>query len=272
MATIGRRRAIVEFGRLKFAGFFAWLAWLFVHILYLIGFKNRLEVILNWSGTTSPSAAAPASSSARTGAPPRPTPPPRATSSTNPDRPAPCAPAAACARFRTARVTARARGRCVEPLRTALSPRPRDLATHRIMPGAPPERSMSNPEMYAAPHTEADADKLDMSGSLYMRVVDGSSMLAFFVLEFLLAREVWRGLHRPRRRAARRLAGAAAFIAGYLTADFASGLFHFLADNYGSTTKPFVGPVFIRPFREHHIDPRRSPATTSSRSTGPTAR
>ena len=48
MATIGRRRAIVEFGRFKFAGFFAWLAWLLVHILYLIGFKNRLEVMLNW--------------------------------------------------------------------------------------------------------------------------------------------------------------------------------------------------------------------------------
>ncbi|MBK7828862.1 NAD(P)/FAD-dependent oxidoreductase [Nannocystis sp.] len=49
MATIGRRRAIVEFGRFKFAGFFAWLAWLLVHILYLVGFKNRLEVVLNWS-------------------------------------------------------------------------------------------------------------------------------------------------------------------------------------------------------------------------------
>ena len=48
MATIGRRRAIVEFGRFKFGGFFAWLAWLFVHVLYLIGFKNRLEVMLNW--------------------------------------------------------------------------------------------------------------------------------------------------------------------------------------------------------------------------------
>ena len=48
MATIGRRRAIVEFGRFKFAGFFAWLAWLFVHVLYLIGFKNRIEVMLNW--------------------------------------------------------------------------------------------------------------------------------------------------------------------------------------------------------------------------------
>ncbi len=49
MATIGRRRAIVEFGRFKFGGFFAWLTWLFIHVLYLIGFKNRLEVILNWS-------------------------------------------------------------------------------------------------------------------------------------------------------------------------------------------------------------------------------
>ena len=49
MATIGRRRAIVEVGRFKFAGFFAWLTWLFVHVLYLVGFKNRLEVVLNWA-------------------------------------------------------------------------------------------------------------------------------------------------------------------------------------------------------------------------------
>lgn len=49
MATIGRRRAIVEIGKFRYGGFFAWLTWLFVHILYLIGFKNRIEVILNWS-------------------------------------------------------------------------------------------------------------------------------------------------------------------------------------------------------------------------------
>jgi len=48
MATIGRRRAIVQYGRLKFAGLFAWLAWLLIHILYLIGFKNRIGVMLNW--------------------------------------------------------------------------------------------------------------------------------------------------------------------------------------------------------------------------------
>ena len=99
------------------------------------------------------------------------------------------------------------------------------------------------------------AEQLDMSGSLYMRVVDASSMAAFFFFECLLAREVWLGLAALDAAAHAAWLVPTAFIAGYVTADFASGLFHFLADNYGSTTRPFVGPVFIRPFREHHIDP-----------------
>jgi NADH dehydrogenase len=49
MATIGRSRAIVEIGRLKMAGFVAWLLWLIVHIYYLTGFKNRLLVVLQWA-------------------------------------------------------------------------------------------------------------------------------------------------------------------------------------------------------------------------------
>jgi NADH:quinone reductase (non-electrogenic) len=49
MATIGRSRAIVEIGRLKMAGFSAWLLWLVVHIYYLTGFKNRLLVVLQWA-------------------------------------------------------------------------------------------------------------------------------------------------------------------------------------------------------------------------------
>ena len=49
MATIGRSRAIVEVGRLKIAGFLAWLLWLVVHIYYLTGFKNRLLVVLQWA-------------------------------------------------------------------------------------------------------------------------------------------------------------------------------------------------------------------------------
>ena len=49
MATIGRSRAITEIGRWKFAGFFAWLVWLIVHIYYLTGFRNRLFVVLSWA-------------------------------------------------------------------------------------------------------------------------------------------------------------------------------------------------------------------------------
>jgi NADH dehydrogenase len=49
MATIGRSRAVAEMGNLKLTGFLAWLAWLFVHIWYLIGFRNRLLVFFDWS-------------------------------------------------------------------------------------------------------------------------------------------------------------------------------------------------------------------------------
>ncbi|HEV7509334.1 MAG TPA: NAD(P)/FAD-dependent oxidoreductase [Thermoanaerobaculia bacterium] len=48
MATIGKRRAIAQTGPLKLTGFVAWLVWLFVHILYLVGFKNRFFVFLQW--------------------------------------------------------------------------------------------------------------------------------------------------------------------------------------------------------------------------------
>lgn len=49
MATVGRRFAILQVGRLKMAGLLAWLGWIFVHIYYLIGFRNRLFVFLQWS-------------------------------------------------------------------------------------------------------------------------------------------------------------------------------------------------------------------------------
>jgi NADH dehydrogenase len=48
MATIGRNKAIFEFGRFKMSGFFAWVAWLVVHIITLIGFRNRLLVLTEW--------------------------------------------------------------------------------------------------------------------------------------------------------------------------------------------------------------------------------
>ena len=48
MATIGRSKAIAKVGKLEMSGFIAWLAWLFVHLWYLVGFKNRLAVFFNW--------------------------------------------------------------------------------------------------------------------------------------------------------------------------------------------------------------------------------
>jgi NADH dehydrogenase len=49
MATIGRSAAVAWIGRLRFSGLFAWLAWLFVHLIFLIGFRNRLAVLLQRS-------------------------------------------------------------------------------------------------------------------------------------------------------------------------------------------------------------------------------
>jgi NADH dehydrogenase len=49
LATIGRRSAIAEFGRVKVSGWIAWWIWLFVHILKLVGFRNRLSVLLQWA-------------------------------------------------------------------------------------------------------------------------------------------------------------------------------------------------------------------------------
>ena len=49
LATIGRSRAVGQVGRWKFTGAFAWLVWLLVHIYYLVGFKNRLLVVIQWA-------------------------------------------------------------------------------------------------------------------------------------------------------------------------------------------------------------------------------
>ena len=49
MATIGRASAIADFGWLRLKGWIAWLAWLFVHIMNLIGFRNRIVVLVQWA-------------------------------------------------------------------------------------------------------------------------------------------------------------------------------------------------------------------------------
>lgn len=49
MATIGRKRAIVEIGNIRFSGVLAWYTWLVVHIFFLIGFRNRILVLIQWA-------------------------------------------------------------------------------------------------------------------------------------------------------------------------------------------------------------------------------
>ena len=49
LAVIGRSRAIADLGWIQFSGWFAWVFWLFVHITYLIGFRNRIVVLLEWA-------------------------------------------------------------------------------------------------------------------------------------------------------------------------------------------------------------------------------
>ncbi|HEY7878070.1 MAG TPA: NAD(P)/FAD-dependent oxidoreductase [Gemmatimonadaceae bacterium] len=49
LATIGRHKAVADFGRFHVTGYIAWWFWLFVHILYLAGFRNRLSVLIEWA-------------------------------------------------------------------------------------------------------------------------------------------------------------------------------------------------------------------------------
>ena len=49
MATVGRNKAVADLKKLKFGGLFAWLIWMFVHLLSLVGFRNRLITFFNWT-------------------------------------------------------------------------------------------------------------------------------------------------------------------------------------------------------------------------------
>ena len=48
MATIGRHLAVADLPGISFFGFFAWYVWMFVHLMSILGVKNRLFVFLNW--------------------------------------------------------------------------------------------------------------------------------------------------------------------------------------------------------------------------------
>jgi len=48
LAVIGRAAGVAWFGKFRFSGFLAWLSWLFIHLMYLVGFENRILVFLQW--------------------------------------------------------------------------------------------------------------------------------------------------------------------------------------------------------------------------------
>jgi NADH dehydrogenase len=49
LATVGRKQAVAHFGKVRLSGFLAWLIWSVAHIYFLIGFRNRLVVAMNWT-------------------------------------------------------------------------------------------------------------------------------------------------------------------------------------------------------------------------------
>jgi NADH:quinone reductase (non-electrogenic) len=49
LATIGRAAAVAQFGKIHISGFIAWLSWLFIHVFFLIGFRNRIIVLVQWA-------------------------------------------------------------------------------------------------------------------------------------------------------------------------------------------------------------------------------
>jgi NADH dehydrogenase len=51
LATVGRNKAVADLGKIKFQGFFAWLVWMFVHLISLLGFRNKVIVFVNWLGS-----------------------------------------------------------------------------------------------------------------------------------------------------------------------------------------------------------------------------
>jgi NADH dehydrogenase len=51
LATIGRNKAVADLGKIKFQGFFAWVVWMFVHLMSLVGFRNKVIVFISWIGS-----------------------------------------------------------------------------------------------------------------------------------------------------------------------------------------------------------------------------
>ena len=98
----------------------------------------------------------------------------------------------------------------------------------------------------------ASHDRLRSETGPGHRMLELLGIATFVVLAFLIAGDVYHGLANFGYL---RFLPVLALLA-YLAADLVSGFVHFLADNFGSADTPIVGPNFIGPFRDHHVDPK----------------
>lgn len=97
---------------------------------------------------------------------------------------------------------------------------------------------------------QQDVKALAAGYSKWFRLVEILSIASFWTLTFAV---IWRVL--PFRHSQPWVIVAAACF-GFILADFVSGFVHWAADTWGSTEMPILGKALIRPFREHHIDPK----------------
>ncbi len=95
----------------------------------------------------------------------------------------------------------------------------------------------------------------DFEYSPFHRVLEIAAIFGFFILVAIISVRVYSGISTLGWETVAWLLPVA-IIGGYVASDFASGFVHWLGDTYGTEETPLLGQGFIKPFREHHVDPK----------------